>query len=294
VTPVRPLFALPTGFGTTLQAVPFQWSTRRGLIKCGLCGLTYVGTSYTNKNGVKSYYGCNGKNGARGIYGKDGKRCPAKSISGTIEDEVWHDIEGFLGNPGSVLEQLQTQMQRGAEDTSDLLHEIAELRGVVQRKDGERNLMLSLYRKGTIDERTLDQQLADVTAEEDSLRTRIQELEGRVRHRIDETEGLRSAEALLRKLHSALDQNPTWETKRQIVELLVSGIRVDTLEEDGVKRARVNVTYRFDPPQEQGTTVAIGMDVPAGTMATRSSSAPAPPRSSRATRSASPAPCSTA
>ncbi|MCW5982727.1 MAG: helix-turn-helix transcriptional regulator [Bryobacteraceae bacterium] len=40
----------------------------------------------------------------------------------------------------------------------------------------------------------------------------------------------------------------SWELKRRLIEVLVAGVRVDTVEECGVKQTRATVTYRFSEP----------------------------------------------
>jgi hypothetical protein len=52
-----------------------------------------------------------------------------------------------------------------------------------------------------------------------------------------------SAEALLAKLRKRLDGPVSWEIKRQLVEILVANIRVDTTESWGVKQAGITVNY---------------------------------------------------
>src|ERR1700730_742933 len=85
----------------------------RGLIKCGLCGLTYIGI-ITNRTQTKPgtvHYRCNGKQGYRGIYGAQGERCPAKDVNGDdLETLIWADVQGFLRDPGSIIEQLRERL----------------------------------------------------------------------------------------------------------------------------------------------------------------------------------------
>src|ERR1017187_5466284 len=79
----------------------------RGLIKCGLCGLTYVGVAANRPNGKREfYYRCNGAH-SPAIYGKPEKRCSAKAVRGDeLEAQVWADVESFLRDPKPVLERL--------------------------------------------------------------------------------------------------------------------------------------------------------------------------------------------
>ena len=65
---------------------------------------------------------------------------------------------------------------------------------------------------------------------------------------------LQSTEELLVTLAQRLDQPPDFVTTRQLVEWLVQGIRVSTIEgPDGRKEAEVEVTYVFEPAPAIGT-----------------------------------------
>src|SRR5262249_24973853 len=98
----------------------------RGLIKCGLCGLTFSGLRMPEPQ-RDHYYRCNGRQFARGLYGISGKKCPAKSLNGDyIERLVWADIEAFLHDPGDLIHRLRErlatdgQRQHRQEELEDL------------------------------------------------------------------------------------------------------------------------------------------------------------------------------
>ncbi len=59
-----------------------------------------------------------------------------------------------------------------------------------------------------------------------------------------------SAKALLAKLRKRLDEPISWEMKRRLIEVLIGGVRVETVEECGVKQASTTVTYRFSQPDQ--------------------------------------------
>ncbi len=61
---------------------------------------------------------------------------------------------------------------------------------------------------------------------------------------------IESAEALLVNLRKRLDRPVSWDLKRQLVEAIVSGIRVSTFEREGPKQCRITVDYRFSEPGE--------------------------------------------
>ena len=73
----------------------------------------------------------------------------------------------------------------------------------------------------------------------------MEDLTATLRSVTDETAQLQSTQALLQKLRGRLDQGISWEVKRQLVEALVGGVRIETIEEVGKKLASIVVTYRF-------------------------------------------------
>ena len=91
----------------------------RGLMKCSLCNLTYIGVANTRPSGKREfYYRCNGTQGARALYGKHGERCASKAIQGEgLEQMVWADVQEFLRKPSVVVEQLRARMRSDSNDT---------------------------------------------------------------------------------------------------------------------------------------------------------------------------------
>lgn len=83
----------------------------RGLIKCRLCNLTYVGIPAKRSNGKQEfYYRCNGAH-SPSVYSASG-RCQSKAVRGDhLEEQVWSDVEMFLRNPEPVLAQLQARLE---------------------------------------------------------------------------------------------------------------------------------------------------------------------------------------
>jgi site-specific DNA recombinase len=92
----------------------------RGLIKCGLCGKTYIGVAANRPSGKREfYYRCNGAH-SPALYGETG-RCQSKAVRGDdLEQQVWSDIESFLRNPQSVLEQLHARLQSNVSDEGNI------------------------------------------------------------------------------------------------------------------------------------------------------------------------------
>lgn len=229
----------------------------RGLIKCGTCGLTYVGTSYTlSDGGQKAYYQCNGKASARGIYGQRHERCPSKSISAYAEYLVWKDIEGFLRNPGAVLEQLAERRSEQAVQAEDYSATANRLQAMIDGKDNEKSSVVALYRRGRIDAGTLDRQLDEIEAELQSLRRELADTQSRSRESELLGSRVETTASLLQELNSRLDSTLSWETKRQVVEALVKRASVDA-------EGRLHVEYCFENTSAVNCTVRGSSPPPA-------------------------------
>jgi len=74
-----------------------------------------------------------------------------------------------------------------------------------------------------------------------------------------------SAQALLERLGKRLDEPVSWEHKRRLIEVLVAGVRVDTVEDCGVKQNKITVTYRFSQP-DQPQPLVLPQSYSAGTV----------------------------
>jgi site-specific DNA recombinase len=219
----------------------------RGLIKCGCCGLTFVGVSNTRGDGRRDYYyRCNGKQSARGIYGVKGQRCPSKGVRGEkLEQTIWSDVEDFLRKPSIVIERLQARMRGDAGDAAKNRERLGRLQRLLEAKADERNKVVGLYRKGLLNDAELEEQLTDVDGESKGLSSQIEELERKLGGVDSNRMAMENTETILTQLRKRLDEGLPWERKRQLIELLVGGIRIETIR-NGEKPANVvTVTYRF-------------------------------------------------
>jgi site-specific DNA recombinase len=226
----------------------------RGLIKCGLCGLTFSGLRASARQ-PDHYYVCNGRQFSRGLYGLTGKKCPAKNVNGLyVEQLVWADIEAFLRDPGEILERLRERLSTKGEEQKRRQKELQQFRDRLEEKTAERERMLGLFRRGRIDDATLDQHLNLIDVEADSLRVEIETAE-RAISVADRTAQFKSAEALLAALKKRLDSPVSPELKRRIVETLVESIQADTIKRWGVAQSSITVTYRFAQPSEAALLV---------------------------------------
>ncbi len=233
----------------------------RGKIKCGCCGLTYVGTAWAaSNNRLKVYYACNGKIGYRGQYGEQGKTCPSKAINGeAIEGYVWKDVERFLRNPGEVLAQLADQQSEKVGEADRLRDEAAKLKKTLAGLDTERERATTLLIKGVLDEKTYKKQSDRISTDGENIKGEVD----RLLHEALEVDAsevrLASVGDLLQRLNEKLDAPLTWELKRHLIETLVEKITVETIGEGTAqkdKRAEVTIRYCFGPIQPKSALVA--------------------------------------
>ena len=218
----------------------------RGLIRCTHCGWTYTGTA---TRGTR-FYVCGSRVQGKKAFPNREDRCRSKQISGEIEEVVWCEIEGFLRNPGLVLDELASKLVMIESTATSAAADLQALRATLSVKDEERARVVALFRRGRIDESMLDRQLGEVERERTALAEEIAELET-TDMRVRETEAqLQNVGDLLRELSRRLDEPLSWELRRRLVESLVEGVRVETVGEGVERDSQVTVTYLFSAPDD--------------------------------------------
>lgn len=220
----------------------------RGIIKCGQCGLTYIGIGTHKYNGdFKMYYKCDGRHQVYRHFGPTGEKCRSVTVDGImLETTIWQDVEKFLCHPGEVLELVAAQMSLRGDEAEHLRAELARLQQGLQTKNREKDAVITLFRRGRIDDRSLDAQLDQIQQEEEDLQHQIEHLQGHVQNAHSVEAALRSTEELLLHLRHRLEEPLTWELKRQLIEALIERIVVNTIDtKQGKKEARITVIYRF-------------------------------------------------
>src|SRR5580704_16624127 len=127
---------------------------------------------------------------------------------------------------------------------------MARLERMLAQKEAERSRVVGLYRRGRLTDADLDAQMDEIGKEQTGLEAQIDELRGKIAGADSITTTVGSAQALLTELRKRLDEPISWEQKRRLVEILVSGIRVETIENCGVKQTNTTITYRFSQPSQ--------------------------------------------
>ncbi|MDA1128606.1 MAG: recombinase family protein, partial [Chloroflexi bacterium] len=223
----------------------------RGLITCATCGALYNGHQQgnTRKAGDRAillYYRCGAQMGDR----QSQSRCSGKMLAADwMENLVWEDIKKFVANPGQVLEELQARMTEELASTPSAEERRQELERILAQKGLEHDRVLEAYRRGFLGLEELAEQITRSKSETEPLHDELMAL---VASEIDTgiTVGdLANTDSLLRTLRDTIEGDLPFETRRAVIEGLVSGITVETQGTGHSKTASVTVSYNFSEPR---------------------------------------------
>jgi site-specific DNA recombinase len=224
----------------------------RGVIHCGICGLTLVGSA----DGFGGRYRCNGGLVERGpIEG----RCPSCSVRvNTIEPAVWDDVQAWLRNPGDLIDEIDGAREREAQGAIVEAESITLARAL-DALERQRKQATALNIRGRLPDAELDAELDRIEHERLALQARVAALEPSQAEIVPQ-----DARDLLADVRARLDVGLTDEQRQEIVRLLVGIVIHTTVGGDGKKTARAVVTYRF--PCVVPTRTGTGSSLPgAGT-----------------------------
>ncbi|HSW43447.1 MAG TPA: recombinase family protein [Patescibacteria group bacterium] len=215
----------------------------RGVIRCGIDGLSYCGTQ---GRGHVGWYRCTGQLLERGpLLG----RCWGQSIrTDAIEPVVWADIERWLRDPGDILGELDGRGERDSQGAVAVAESITLTRALGALED-QRRQALALNIRGRLTDAELDGELDRIAGEGSELERRVAALEHTGAPALPE-----AAVDLLGELRSRLDAGLTEEQRQEIVRLLVRVVvHTETPSTGRRKTARATVEYRFPAVVETST-----------------------------------------
>lgn len=206
----------------------------RGLIKCSICGRTYVGANH-GKN--KYYYICNGK-----ITYRDS--CKSKNLNGKyIEELVWNDIVEFINNPKDSINVLKENLN--SKNNDKLLEHKKCLEQNLKTKDTEKQSILDLFRKNLIDYSDVEIQLNKINEEYNNIILAIDYIEKDIKS-CNDINNIDTINELLNNMKKKINGQLNFEDKRKIVKMLVDKITVETKKDiSGNKKAVLHINYVF-------------------------------------------------
>jgi site-specific DNA recombinase len=209
----------------------------QGLVVCKRCGYGCYGkpTSRASAKGKVpyAYYRCTGSD----AYRFGGQRlCWNKQIRTDILDAaVWEDVRQLLSEPERVQAEYQRRRQGPGTDSN---HELEHLNKITKNVKKLISRLIDAYGEGLLEKSEFEPRMV-------AARQRLAKLEGERRERIGEA----AREAELRLVIGQLEefarrvseglQEPSWETRREVVRALVRKVEVDEHE--------VRIVYRVSP-----------------------------------------------
>jgi len=226
----------------------------RSLITCGLCGSRYIGTPVT-RQGKRSgrytdyYYRCNSQ--MTSTQPEPEHRCPAKILKAQwLENLIWQDCRTFILNPGEALAEARRQLDERRQQSPRVIEEHRRLQQALGEKALERDQILTLFRRKKIALEEAERQLDAIEHEANALRTALSAIQAQRDLAEAFATHYHEATTLLERLRDRLEVVEATNdiaTKRQVVELLVAGLQVDTVGTGKARQAHITITYTFKP-----------------------------------------------
>jgi site-specific DNA recombinase len=216
----------------------------QGLVVCKRCGYGCYGkpTSRASAKGEGrvpyAYYRCTGSDGYR--FG--GQRlCWNKQVRTDLLDAaVWEDVHRLLSEPERVRSEYERRL-RGAEAGPS--QDVEHLGKLVNNVKKMISRLIDAYGDGLVDKSEFEPRIS-------AARERLTKLEGEYRQRISEA----AQESELRLLIGQLEEfakrvsdelnEPTWDTRREVVRALVKKVEIDEQE--------IRIVYRVSPSPFEG------------------------------------------
>ena len=228
----------------------------RGLIRCAKCDWNYSGLSRKQGGRYHFKYTCPAATTRRFDPHVRRGGCPWLDAL-WLEDLVWHDIRGFVENPGEVLERVKEQMEERRTQTGELEERIASLTKRLATVQGEKDKYVKLYAAGHLDEEELEVHLLDVKNRISNLKMLIESAEAGLAREEQDAAAAKNTATWLTSLRGGLqaleeDTDEAWHARRELVEQLVEKITVSRTE-DG--RAKIHIAYKFAPPARSASGI---------------------------------------
>jgi site-specific DNA recombinase len=214
----------------------------QGLVVCKRCGYGCYGkrVSRASAKGKApyTYYRCTGSD----AYRFGGQRlCWNKQIRTDVLDaSVWEDVSQLLSEPERVRVEYQRRLQRTGTDPS---HELEHVNKIIKNLKKLISRLIDAYGDGLLHKSEFEPRIL-------AARERLAKWEDQCRQQMSEA----TQEVELRLVIGQLEefatrvseelQEPSWETRREVVRALVKKVEVDEQE--------VRVVYRVSPSPFEG------------------------------------------
>jgi site-specific DNA recombinase len=197
----------------------------QGLTCCAKCGYAYYGKTIRQLGAGRQmkdfiYYRCSGSDGYR--FGGEAI-CRNNQVQGkSLESAVWQDLCELLRNPRRLEQEYES---RKSADAS--LERVENLKAQRLKLEHAMERLIDGFTEGLIDKEQFTLRMDRTKSRISELDTRIKDSSGEIGH----LESLRFAMRRLHELSTAVGHdlaNADWHRKREIIRTLVQRVEIDT------------------------------------------------------------------
>jgi len=149
-----------------------------------------------------------------------------------LEQAVWDTVKDQLLDPDTLREEIQRQRDESAVENERKIKRLDAIQSAIAEADRKLGMLLDAYLNGGFAKTVNDQRKNELRTQRDDLEKEAQRVRDELKSAIitedEESELLEFAEELRVRL-----ENPTFEQKRRVLELL--DLRIDVICRDKVK-----------------------------------------------------------
>ena len=156
-----------------------------------------------------------------------------------LEEAIWREVSTFARDPGPVLEELTRKLRNDVQERKPLEKELEAIHGTLGGLDGGKQRLLTVYRKGRLEEADLEMQLDELAREKKVLVSRREELTKNLMSLQERETRLITAETVLSDLRQLVE-----DADEAAKAGLIRGLVQDVVVYGG---PRMEVTYCFAP-----------------------------------------------
>jgi site-specific DNA recombinase len=207
----------------------------RGLIRCRNCGSRYIGAK--RAHGTKLHYRCllSMRGGPR--------RCRSANINApALEDYVWKQTKALLDNPLWIIHEAQGKLATLRQQDRDRDERKSALQRALGEQEAAKQRILRLVRLGKVSDREAEAELDAINTETNRINGELLALD--TEHDLAGTfkDRLMRLTVGVKRLAQRVDPD-NLEDRHRAVNLLLSGIEVETIGQG--RERRVKLTFRW-------------------------------------------------
>ncbi|NLK51455.1 MAG: recombinase family protein [Syntrophomonadaceae bacterium] len=209
----------------------------RGLIKCGVCGSSYNGTSCSSKH---FYYRCNRRKKLPDNLICNSPGLPAE----VIENIIWDEIKSLFSNPKKLAQEISRYLEQETTNPANLDDELYNIKKMQNDLEQEKKKLLDLFAKGIVSEK-------DISANIEERNRGLKTLQDREKQILKQQQEKQEVVDLGMDLQNIINEigdivnSADSEIKQDLFKMLVDKIEV-LPSQDNPKIPEVKVAYKIN------------------------------------------------